>query len=117
MFLKVIYQKKCFDIQRPVGVINCRNAKMDNENEFFTNLQKPGESKYLTLPSSGGPDISYSYFQCDVKNTSAAESTIKKFMKSKECEKNLDSLNPNACYENWPPSKRNCEEILKEIND
>ncbi|KAJ3379887.1 hypothetical protein HDU92_006322, partial [Lobulomyces angularis] len=115
-FLRVIYQKKCFDIQRPVGVINCRNAKMDNENEFFTNLQKPGESKYLTLPSSGGPNISYSYFQCGVKKTSTVDSTISERM-NEEWEKNLDSLNPKACYEHWPPSKRTCEEILKEIND
>ncbi|KAJ3199243.1 hypothetical protein HK099_003250, partial [Clydaea vesicula] len=33
--------KKCFDIQRPVGVINCRNVNMVNDNDFLTNLQKP----------------------------------------------------------------------------
>ncbi|KAJ3376456.1 hypothetical protein HDU92_000329, partial [Lobulomyces angularis] len=59
--------KKCFSIQPPIGVVNCRNA---TDNHFFTSLQKPGDSKYLILSSTAaGPDISYFLFHCNVNST------------------------------------------------
>ncbi|KAJ3374424.1 hypothetical protein HDU92_000927, partial [Lobulomyces angularis] len=110
--------KKCFDIQRPVGVINCRNVNMVNDNDFLTNLQKPGESKYLILPSSAaGPDISYSLFHCGVKTTWTSNSATSMFVKNVDCKKNLDSLTPDLWYKKWLPSKKKCEEILMKNKD
>ncbi|KAJ3376338.1 hypothetical protein HDU92_000538 [Lobulomyces angularis] len=46
--IKRYLPKKCFSIQPPIGVVNCRNAKTASDNHFFTSLQKPGESNYLS---------------------------------------------------------------------
>ncbi len=119
-FLQGWWLESCFakylpsdarSIAKPIGVIDCRNAKNDDFNYFFQNLENH-QFPLLILPSTNAaPDISYSRFNCYIKTTWTSNSKTSIFVNSGECNKNISTMNPKNWYKS-SSLEGQCQKIL-----
>ncbi|KAJ2989199.1 hypothetical protein HDV02_005127, partial [Globomyces sp. JEL0801] len=98
-------------IPKPIGIIDCRNAKNNDFNYFFQNLQNH-QFPFLILPSTNAaPDISYSKMNCYIKTTWKSKSNTSIYVPADECKKNISTMNPKNWYKS-SSLQQQCQTIL-----
>ncbi|KAI8891956.1 hypothetical protein BC833DRAFT_612966, partial [Globomyces pollinis-pini] len=98
-------------IPKPIGIIDCRNAKNNDFNYFFQNLQNH-QCPLLILPlTNAGPDILYSKMSCYIKTKWTSNSNTSIFVDADECNRNVLTMNPKNWYKS-SSLQQQCQTIL-----
>ncbi|KAJ3296512.1 hypothetical protein HDU76_006721, partial [Blyttiomyces sp. JEL0837] len=98
-------------IPKPLGVLDGRRSQNGGDSLFLeqlTNSQYP----WVLLPAANaGPDLRFSAFCCYVKTTSTARSKSWMHVLPKECEANIETMNPSNWYRSQPSVHPACCEL------